>query len=411
MTATRPDDHKPKGDEAQAAAGSAADLRARTLPSWETMYDKLVEYKRQSPTNDANAPKDGGVLGRWLAYQREKYNKNELSLDREDLLVDLGVCMRPLDMRWETQFNAAVQYKRRTDKWPPTTDPIGSWAAKQRQLLKRHLTTRWCMDPYRLNKLLAVGMVVNLQQEMWEVLLAWVDQWATRSCFKPLPRTETYSYIARWCKAQARAFAQPLPAKASQRKTAIERRRMAAPLMVPYFLLDQPAPAEEGSEYVPSPQESEQSDTKQLPPLRYAPVDARGGPAHERKTSQAPAAAAAAAAAPRPSSGKRPRRTLCAEPPPVVTVKPEPPSPPTLRPLASAGGASSAAPRPAPDRLPSLWPVRGTRAERHSADTQWSTSPPPRLPSFNTVVAFALGKRSAEPPADEVPSKRRRTRK
>jgi len=486
-------DHKPKVDEAQSVAGPAADHPGRTLPTWEAMYDQLVDYKRRSPTNDANAPKDGGALGRWLAYQREKYNKGELSAERLDLLEALGVCMRPLHVRWETQFNAAVRYKCKTGEWPPTTHPIGSWAAQQRQLLKRHQTTKWRMHPYRLNKLLAVGMVINLQQATWKSHLAWLEEWAKEKKFQPLPRTEEFSYISRWCKSQARTFTQSLPTKAATRKIAIERRRLAAPLMVPYFQLDQPAEEEE-STLSSSPRASAQSTTQQFPTLPYTPADVRGGPCQEPETTRAPVAAAAVPASPRRTLGKRrlqlpsaerllvwsgpfqepettrapvaaaaapasPRRTLGkrrlqlpsverllvwsgpfqepetkraraaaaapaaspwptfvkrprslprAEPPWMETVTPEPRMLPLL--AAAAAGASSPAPVAAQILPPLRWPARGTREAYQADDAQRPALPSKRLPSVGELLEMTSGKRSADPPVDEMPGKRRRTR-
>jgi len=92
----------------------------------------------------------------------------------------------------------------------------------------------------------------------------------------------------------------------------------------------------------------------------------------------------------------------------METVTPEPRMLPLL--AAAAAGASSPAPVVAQILPPLRWPARGTREAYQADDAQRPALLSKRLPSVGELLEMTSGKRSANPPVDEMSGKRRRTR-
>ena len=55
---------------------------------WEEMYQDLLQYKKEN--GDTNVPQRQSKLGRWVSTQRRLNNKNQLQIERKQLLDSIG---------------------------------------------------------------------------------------------------------------------------------------------------------------------------------------------------------------------------------------------------------------------------------------------------------------------------------
>ncbi|MEV6523180.1 Helicase associated domain protein [Longispora sp. NPDC051575] len=125
------------------------------------------------PVTHINA--SGFALGKWLAGQRTRYNKNLVHPQRVKLLENLGMCWRVRDLRWEEGFAHArtfhdqnghvripVEYRSTHDGFP-----AGSWLHSQR---RKHRLGR--LDPDRAARLTELGVEWWPYEANWERGLA-----------------------------------------------------------------------------------------------------------------------------------------------------------------------------------------------------------------------------------------------
>ena len=96
----------------------AGDARSNRWDThWDTMYQKLIEYKKQH-NGDTNVPNKNSeqhkALGTWVSTQRTYYNKNRLSVKRIHLLnsidFDWGT---PIVDNWSEMYQRLITYKNR----------------------------------------------------------------------------------------------------------------------------------------------------------------------------------------------------------------------------------------------------------------------------------------------------------
>ena len=113
---------------------------------WETMFERLMSYKREH--GDCNVPQayQDKALGVWVGMQRVRKRRGKLDTDYIKRLVDVGFDWeygsRVLDEHWQKMFAALVAYR---DKNGNCTVPRGwkdnpqlaSWCIGQRQNYKK----------------------------------------------------------------------------------------------------------------------------------------------------------------------------------------------------------------------------------------------------------------------------------
>eukprot|EP00170_Pyropia_yezoensis_P003594 contig_15004_g3604 len=108
--------------------------KATPAVKWSERYAELVEWRRRE--GHACVPKAAGVLGRWVARQRELKKKQQLQPEREAQLNDVGMIWDTNANQWEMRYAELVQWVTTHNHAcvPIAQGVLGAWAAKQRQL-------------------------------------------------------------------------------------------------------------------------------------------------------------------------------------------------------------------------------------------------------------------------------------
>jgi len=108
--------------------------KATPAVKWSERYAELVEWRRRE--GHACVPKAAGVLGRWVARQRELKKKQQLQPEREAQLNEVGMIWDTNANQWEMRYSELVQWVTTHNHAcvPIAQGVLGAWAAKQRQL-------------------------------------------------------------------------------------------------------------------------------------------------------------------------------------------------------------------------------------------------------------------------------------
>ncbi len=182
--------------------------------AWQEQYTYLQEYRNRYPDrwpqNREEYPIDNN-LGLWCGTQRVKYNKQELSPKRTQLLEAIGFRWDPFESAWQEQYNYLKEYRNRhPDRWParreeyPVDNNLGLWCARQRAAY-----TQQELSPERIHLLEAIGF-------MWDPLeVAWQEQYNYVQEYRKIhPDTwpqarEEYpvgNNLGSWCNTQRRVY-------------------------------------------------------------------------------------------------------------------------------------------------------------------------------------------------------------
>jgi hypothetical protein len=138
---------------------------------WESMFQRLAEFKRQHGHADASASDDAD-LDKWRHFQRTRHHRGRLEPDRVARLELLGFDWRPADAVWERNFACLAAFRQQhghcrvTEKDNPH---LASWARRQR---KYHL--KGTLNPQRVQRLEALGFDWQVPDgdAVWEQHLA-----------------------------------------------------------------------------------------------------------------------------------------------------------------------------------------------------------------------------------------------
>ncbi|GMH85539.1 hypothetical protein TrST_g10508 [Triparma strigata] len=141
---------------------------------WEENFQELVEYKKAK--GDCLVPNkfetiEGVKLGRWVGTQREAYKKGNLSAEKIKRLEDVGFVWDPLEVEWEENFQALMNYKKEEGDCLVPFDlktvegtKLGNWVANQRNAYKK----KGKLSADRLGMLEEVGFVWDPYEAAWE---------------------------------------------------------------------------------------------------------------------------------------------------------------------------------------------------------------------------------------------------
>jgi len=146
-----------------------------TRPSWEAMFERLVEYKDEH--GHTNVPVLYGKdekLGTWRYNQIYLRRSGSKYLKPGRINKLDGICFdwnntRPVDKRWDEKYDRLVEYwKKNNSTIVPThyeEDPeLGIWVYNQRSLYNRKDRR---MTPQKIERLEAIGFVWNALEAAW----------------------------------------------------------------------------------------------------------------------------------------------------------------------------------------------------------------------------------------------------
>jgi hypothetical protein len=136
---------------------------------WQGMFQRLGAYKKQhGSTNVPRSCKEHPKLAIWVNYQRTKYNKKDMSIDRISRLVSIGFVWKMLErLPWDEMFQKLVAYKKqhKSTNVPEryAEDPkLGNWVHHQRVIYSnKELSIK------RINHLESIGFVWNALDAQW----------------------------------------------------------------------------------------------------------------------------------------------------------------------------------------------------------------------------------------------------
>ncbi len=138
--------------------------------AWEEMYSALREFKKLN--RHCNVPQIYHLnpqLGSWIATQRSKFNKGQLSQERRQRLESIGVIWDPHTAAWEDQFIALEEFKAahnhcNVPKEYSLNPTLGAWVSKQRKLFnQKNLSSE------RVEKLENIGLPWNPRLSRWDM--------------------------------------------------------------------------------------------------------------------------------------------------------------------------------------------------------------------------------------------------
>lgn len=138
---------------------------------WNNYYTLLQDYiKEHSDMPGDRVVYNGYKIGKWLANQKRKYNENNLSEERLEMLQSAGVIFdNILDKRWLETFNIVAEYVKETGVEPKNNTEykgvkIGLWLRRQQNIYK---TGR--LQDYRQKKLESLGIKMSSKNDkLWE---------------------------------------------------------------------------------------------------------------------------------------------------------------------------------------------------------------------------------------------------
>ena len=157
---------------------------------WYEKYLLLEQYKKEH--GNCLVPYAYAVgdvkLGVWVADQRQRYKKGELSANRREMLDALGFSLNPLADIWERNFALFEQYKEREGHIDVprnhTEDGVklGNWVDTQRKAYKRGK-----LDESYQRRLENLGMRWDPLGDQWERNFALLEQFQEREGHSNVP--------------------------------------------------------------------------------------------------------------------------------------------------------------------------------------------------------------------------------
>jgi len=178
--------------------------------AWACMYSearKFIDRHRREGAAGARAmpPK----LLRWIAYQRQRLDRNLLPVDRRRQLLELGLESPPsraADQRWHRMYAALAEYKRAHGHcaipWHcPENLRLRRWVARQRDLERQGKLVQ-----ARKESLERIGLVwsdaghqLSSRARRWERMLRDLVSYKTRHGHTRIPRhSQDHPELADW---------------------------------------------------------------------------------------------------------------------------------------------------------------------------------------------------------------------
>lgn len=160
------------------------------LASWESMYEKLLEFKKKN--GHCNVPDrwpEDPQLGRWVGKQRTKRNRGLLSNKRIERLNKIGFIWDVLAANWEEMFEYLLEFKKQNghcnipSRWPEN-HRLSRWVFTQREFWKNGK-----LGEDRINRLEAVGFEWNILETNWNKMFSALLKFKEKNGHCKVPRT------------------------------------------------------------------------------------------------------------------------------------------------------------------------------------------------------------------------------
>uniref|UniRef100_A0A7S1TJP9 Helicase-associated domain-containing protein n=1 Tax=Erythrolobus australicus TaxID=1077150 RepID=A0A7S1TJP9_9RHOD len=180
----------------QAGAAAVGDEGERR---WKMRFEELVAFHQAH--RHCIVPKAHGVLGRWVARQRELYRQGKLALVRVDALESLGFSWSSNDTAWMHKYAQLKTLAETSGSsvMRSTDGDLGSWVAKQRQLRRRGM-----LSESRRAMLDEIGFVWEFAEMEWDQKLAQLRAWVKQTGHTRVPFSQ--GELGRWVNTQRQMY-------------------------------------------------------------------------------------------------------------------------------------------------------------------------------------------------------------
>ncbi|MDD4880033.1 MAG: helicase associated domain-containing protein [Gallionellaceae bacterium] len=105
---------------------------------WDGRFDELLKYREKYGNVDVPANWPAG-LGSWVATQRGKKRRGDLTNEQVQKLDEVGVNWNPIDSKWQEMFDTLREFYNsngHTNLPQRPTNPLGTWVRHQRDSKK-----------------------------------------------------------------------------------------------------------------------------------------------------------------------------------------------------------------------------------------------------------------------------------
>eukprot|EP00183_Erythrolobus_madagascarensis_P004996 CAMPEP_0185856648 /NCGR_PEP_ID=MMETSP1354-20130828/29106_1 /TAXON_ID=708628 /ORGANISM="Erythrolobus madagascarensis, Strain CCMP3276" /LENGTH=378 /DNA_ID=CAMNT_0028558909 /DNA_START=436 /DNA_END=1572 /DNA_ORIENTATION=- len=162
---------------------------------WAIRFVELAAFRRAH--GHCGVPKAHGVLGRWVARQRELRRAGKLAAERIQTLDSIGFTWSSNDTAWLVKYQ---QLKRLCEQkgcsFVRTTESeLGTWVAKQRQLRRRD-----ALSQDRRALLDQIGFVWDCLEVEWDEKVEQLKAWIYTNRHSRVPFTQ--GELGRWVHTQ-----------------------------------------------------------------------------------------------------------------------------------------------------------------------------------------------------------------
>jgi hypothetical protein len=173
--------------------------------SWQTQYEKLVQYVRAN--GDAKVPRDyeDRTLAIWVMHQRDNLKAGKLDDDKLGLLKKVNFIFEPQDFQWEENMKRLRAFKEAhghalVPRRYAEDTKLADFAAEMRRRFKANgLSERQVED------LIAHDFVFDPVDAVWSQKLSEYAQWRATSGDEVLPPRRIAGEpfpLYEWCRLQ-----------------------------------------------------------------------------------------------------------------------------------------------------------------------------------------------------------------
>eukprot|EP00536_Pseudo-nitzschia_multiseries_P012591 jgi/Psemu1/290388/fgenesh1_pg.490_\ len=174
---------------------------------WDDMISLLVRYREREGDCMVSQihREDDRALGTWLDLQRKLHKRGTLDPDKQAQLDAIGMVWDKLAHKWEQMFSQLLVYKERegdcsVPRFHKEGDKgLGVWLNRQRKLYKTGN-----LDPSRQKRLEDAGVVLNRNEQKWEIMFALLVVFRNREghCRVPQDHSEDDKKLGSWLDSQ-----------------------------------------------------------------------------------------------------------------------------------------------------------------------------------------------------------------
>lgn len=182
---------------------------------WDIILQKVLSYKNeygQFPTASEKNSAWVKSLGTWCGVQRQLYAQNHLTPYRIRRLNEIGFVWDPLIEKWDTNFEALVEFiksnngnfpqAKRNNKWTAIEERrLNKWLNDQRRYKKQNTLENW-----KVKKLKKIVKVWDSREDAWDTFYTSFISFVKKNGRLPIDKRRGETSIYSWVNNQRNKF-------------------------------------------------------------------------------------------------------------------------------------------------------------------------------------------------------------